>query len=74
MISQIPKLGDKYADWVNMPVDRPLKLFHSPLIESLTKVTRVFHYTAQQYEFSPSYSDAMVLAFGLGVFYCLYGS
>lgn len=37
MIPQIAKLGNKYADWVNLPVDRPLRLFNSDYIECLTK-------------------------------------
>lgn len=42
MIPQISKLGAKYEEWVNLPVDRPLKLFDSPFIESLTKVGNAF--------------------------------
>lgn len=40
MAGQISKLGDKYVDWVNKPVDRKLILFANPILESLTKVTR----------------------------------
>lgn len=38
MISQISKLGSKYEEWVNLPVDRHLKLFSNPLLESLSRV------------------------------------
>lgn len=38
MLSQIPKLGDRYTDWVNKPLDRKLKLFDNEFMESLTKV------------------------------------
>lgn len=37
MVSQIHKLGENYEEWVNLPVDRPLRLFESDFIESLTK-------------------------------------
>lgn len=37
MIPQISKLGDVYAEWVNMPVDRPLRLFGPDWVEMLTK-------------------------------------
>lgn len=37
MVSQIGQLGDKYAEWVNKPVDRPLRLFDSNALEMLTK-------------------------------------
>lgn len=37
MIPQIYKLGSTYAKWVNMPVDRPLRLFEPDWIENLTK-------------------------------------
>ena len=37
MIPQIPKLGKQYKSWVNLPVDRPLRLFGSDYLEMLTK-------------------------------------
>lgn len=37
MIPQIPNLKSKYAIWVNKPLDRPLRLFHSNWMEILTK-------------------------------------
>lgn len=37
MVSQIKSLGANYAEWVNKPVDRPLRLFDSELLEMLTK-------------------------------------
>ena len=37
MIPQIAKIHKHYPDWVNKPVDRPLRLFQSDWIEMLTK-------------------------------------
>lgn len=37
MLSQIRVLNNNYTEWVNKPVDRPLRLFDSNLLESLTK-------------------------------------
>lgn len=37
LIPQISKLGDKYAEWVNKPVDRPMRLFSNPVLENLSK-------------------------------------
>lgn len=38
MLSQISNIDNKqYALWVNMPVDRPLRLFASEWMEMLTK-------------------------------------
>lgn len=37
MVSQISSLGANYTEWVNKPVDRPLRLFDSTAIEMLTK-------------------------------------
>ncbi|XP_058832892.1 uncharacterized protein LOC131690844 [Topomyia yanbarensis] len=37
MLVQIPTLGKHYADWVNKPVDRELRLFGPALLENLTK-------------------------------------
>ncbi|KFV71405.1 Fatty acid 2-hydroxylase, partial [Dryobates pubescens] len=30
-------LGEKYDEWVHQPVDRPIRLFHSDILESLSK-------------------------------------
>lgn len=37
MLPQIHKLGANYTEWVNKPVDRPLRLFRHDSIEMLTK-------------------------------------
>lgn len=37
MIPQIGQLGASYTEWVNKPVDRPLRLFRSDWLEALTK-------------------------------------
>ncbi|XP_055320321.1 uncharacterized protein LOC129577397 isoform X2 [Sitodiplosis mosellana] len=37
MIAQIGSLGVNYSEWVNKPVDRPLRLFDTTLLEMLTK-------------------------------------
>lgn len=37
MVSQIASLGPNYAEWVNKPVDRPLRLFDTTALEMLTK-------------------------------------
>uniref|UniRef100_A0A1L8DYG7 Fatty acid 2-hydroxylase n=1 Tax=Nyssomyia neivai TaxID=330878 RepID=A0A1L8DYG7_9DIPT len=37
MIPQIKKLGSNYVEWVNKPVDRPLRLFGPWYLEILTK-------------------------------------
>lgn len=37
MVSQIANLGPNYSEWVNKPVDRPLRLFDATAIEMLTK-------------------------------------
>uniref|UniRef100_A0A9L0S4E5 Fatty acid 2-hydroxylase n=1 Tax=Equus caballus TaxID=9796 RepID=A0A9L0S4E5_HORSE len=34
---QVGHLGEKYDEWVHQPVTRPIRLFHSDFIESLTK-------------------------------------
>ncbi|KAK9892311.1 hypothetical protein WA026_019114 [Henosepilachna vigintioctopunctata] len=36
MLSQVASLGNKYIDWVVLPVDRKLRLFENPILESLT--------------------------------------
>ncbi|XP_040170887.1 dihydroceramide fatty acyl 2-hydroxylase FAH2 [Anopheles arabiensis] len=37
MLLQIYRLGDKYAEWVNKPVDRELRLFGPTWVENLTR-------------------------------------
>uniref|UniRef100_A0A182Q052 Fatty acid 2-hydroxylase n=1 Tax=Anopheles farauti TaxID=69004 RepID=A0A182Q052_9DIPT len=37
MVFQIHKMGDKYAEWVNKPVDRELRLFGPSWVENMTK-------------------------------------
>lgn len=37
MIPQVGKLGTLYSEWVNKPVDRPLRLFGPWYLECLTK-------------------------------------
>lgn len=37
MVLQIHKMGDKYAEWVNKPVDRELRLFGPSWVENMTK-------------------------------------
>lgn len=37
MLPQIPALGDKYHEWVNLPVDRDLRLFGPWYLEACTK-------------------------------------
>lgn len=37
MLSQIGSLKEKYSEWVNKPVDRPLRLFGPTWLENLTK-------------------------------------
>ncbi|XP_036391685.1 fatty acid 2-hydroxylase-like [Megalops cyprinoides] len=34
---QVGHLGERYDAWVHQPVDRPIRLFHSPLAEASTK-------------------------------------
>ncbi|KAJ8272221.1 hypothetical protein COCON_G00110800 [Conger conger] len=36
---QVGHLGEKYDAWVHQPVDRPLRLFQSPLLEATTKTS-----------------------------------
>lgn len=36
MLSQVAELGNKYCEWVVLPVDRKLRLFENPILESLT--------------------------------------
>ncbi|XP_076766464.1 fatty acid 2-hydroxylase [Xylocopa sonorina] len=36
ILGQVGTLGDKYYEWVNLPVDRRVRLFHSNLLESLS--------------------------------------
>uniref|UniRef100_A0A8C8A8Z3 Fatty acid 2-hydroxylase n=1 Tax=Otus sunia TaxID=257818 RepID=A0A8C8A8Z3_9STRI len=37
LLWQVGYLGEKYDEWVHQPVDRPIRLFHSDLLESLSK-------------------------------------
>ncbi|XP_051485229.1 fatty acid 2-hydroxylase isoform X2 [Apus apus] len=37
LLWQVGYLGEKYDEWVHQPVDRPIRLFHSNLLESLSK-------------------------------------
>ncbi|KAI5136911.1 Fatty Acid 2-Hydroxylase [Manis pentadactyla] len=37
LLWQVGHLGEKYDEWVHQPVIRPIRLFHSDFIESLTK-------------------------------------
>uniref|UniRef100_A0A8C3TDA1 Fatty acid 2-hydroxylase n=1 Tax=Chelydra serpentina TaxID=8475 RepID=A0A8C3TDA1_CHESE len=37
LLWQVGRLGEKYDEWVHQPVDRPIRLFHSDFIESLSK-------------------------------------
>ena len=36
MLSQVAGLGARYNEWVVSPVDRQLRLFGNPILESLT--------------------------------------
>ncbi|XP_049720937.1 fatty acid 2-hydroxylase isoform X2 [Elephas maximus indicus] len=37
LLWQVGHLGEKYDEWVHQPVTRPIRLFHSDLIEALSK-------------------------------------
>ncbi|NXF11606.1 FA2H hydroxylase, partial [Smithornis capensis] len=37
LLWQVGYLGEKYDEWVHQPVDRPIRLFHSDVLESLSK-------------------------------------
>ncbi|XP_070500690.1 fatty acid 2-hydroxylase-like [Chironomus tepperi] len=37
MLPQISKLGDDYAKWINLPVDRPLRIFENDFLELISK-------------------------------------
>uniref|UniRef100_A0A8D0B393 Fatty acid 2-hydroxylase n=1 Tax=Salvator merianae TaxID=96440 RepID=A0A8D0B393_SALMN len=37
LLWQVGHLGEKYAEWVHQPVNRHIRLFHSDLLESLSK-------------------------------------
>ncbi|XP_054856220.1 fatty acid 2-hydroxylase [Eublepharis macularius] len=37
LLWQVGYLGEKYDEWVHQPVDRPIRLFYSDFIESLSK-------------------------------------
>jgi len=38
MLAQVAKLGENYYKWVNLPVDRPLRLIENNFLEWSTKV------------------------------------
>ncbi|XP_075289858.1 fatty acid 2-hydroxylase [Opisthocomus hoazin] len=37
LLWQVGYLGEKYDEWMHQPVDRPIRLFHSDILESLSK-------------------------------------
>ncbi|NXY35740.1 FA2H hydroxylase, partial [Pomatorhinus ruficollis] len=37
LLWQVGYLGEKYDEWVHQPVDRPIRLFHSDILEFLSK-------------------------------------
>ncbi|NXG03757.1 FA2H hydroxylase, partial [Sakesphorus luctuosus] len=37
LLWQVGYLGEKYDEWVHQPVDRPIRLFHSDVLEFLSK-------------------------------------
>ncbi|KAL8194688.1 UNVERIFIED_CONTAM: Fatty acid 2-hydroxylase [Gekko kuhli] len=37
LLWQVGYLGEKYDEWVHQPVDRPIRLFYSDFVESLSK-------------------------------------
>lgn len=37
MLSQVTNLGSKYSKWVNLPVDKKLRLFQNSFLENLTQ-------------------------------------
>ncbi|MBZ3870063.1 E3 ubiquitin-protein ligase RFWD3 [Sciurus carolinensis] len=37
LLWQVGHLGEKYDEWVHQPVTRPIRLFHSDLVEALSK-------------------------------------
>ena len=39
MFHQVGSLGENYNNWVHNPVDRPLRLFHSDIMEFFSKCT-----------------------------------
>jgi hypothetical protein len=36
MLAQVSSLGHNYSKWVNLPVDKPLRLFEHPILEKLS--------------------------------------
>ncbi|XP_076175098.1 fatty acid 2-hydroxylase isoform X2 [Ptiloglossa arizonensis] len=36
MLHQVGKLGDKYWEWMNLPVNRPIRLFRSKFLETIS--------------------------------------
>ncbi|XP_006641387.3 fatty acid 2-hydroxylase [Lepisosteus oculatus] len=39
LLWQVGHLGEKYDDWVHQPVDRPIRLFYSDVIEACSKTS-----------------------------------
>ncbi|NXU52414.1 FA2H hydroxylase, partial [Turnix velox] len=39
LLWQVGYLGEKYDEWVHQPVDRPIRLFHSDILEYLSKTS-----------------------------------
>ncbi|XP_007435570.1 fatty acid 2-hydroxylase [Python bivittatus] len=39
LLWQVGHLGEKYNEWVHQPVDRPIRLFYSDFMETLSKAT-----------------------------------
>lgn len=37
LLWQVGQLGEKYHEWVHQPVSRPIRLFQSDFMESLSK-------------------------------------
>jgi 4-hydroxysphinganine ceramide fatty acyl 2-hydroxylase len=37
MLDQVASLGHNYFKWVNLPVDKPLRLFENPILEKLSR-------------------------------------
>lgn len=37
LLWQVGHLGEKYDEWVHQPVTRPIRLFYSDFVESLSK-------------------------------------
>lgn len=37
MLDQVASLGHNYSKWVNLPVDKPLRLFENPILEMMSR-------------------------------------